>query len=290
MLVKGTTRVCGVMADPVAHSLSPVLHNYMAEQMGIDFIYVPFRVDVRRVEEVLKGAYEMNLLGMNATVPHKQAILPYLKEIDRGAADIGAVNTLVRMEGGYKGYNTDLPGIKRALADAGVTKFAGREAVVVGAGGAARAVVYLLAREGMSRIWLLNRTLARAEEMAGHVNGIFGEGLVVPLRTDCWRQIPAGKYLVIQATSVGMYPCVEEAPVEDPAFYRLIDVAMDIIYTPAKTKFMKYAMEAGAEAYNGLRMLLYQGVEAFELWTGQTVPAEVSEGAYCLMERMLEQS
>ena len=288
-MVKGTTKVCGVMADPVAHSLSPVLHNYLAEQMGVDLVYVPFHVDVRKVREVLAGAWEMGILGLNATVPHKQAVLPWLKEIEPQAADIGAVNTLVRTEGGYKGYNTDLPGIRRALRDAGEADLKGRKAIVVGAGGAARAIVYLLAKEGAAGIYLLNRTLERAGELAGYVNEKCGRPCVIPLRLEEWSRIPQDRYLVIQATSVGMHPRTEEVPIEDRRFYQLADRVMDIIYTPEETLFMKYAAQAGVPAYNGLRMLLYQGVESFELWTGVKVPEAVSEGAYQLMERMLKQ-
>lgn len=284
MNISGTTAVCGIIANPVEHSLSPVMHNYIARRMGIDLAYVPFKVPVESVETVLTGAYFMNILGMNATIPHKMAVIPYLKDIAPAAKAIKAVNTLVRTEGGYKGYNTDYSGFGRALKENQITVAHYPAVIVLGAGGAAKACCCLLADSGADKIYILNRTGEKAQQLAEELL-VYKPGLSVVSGTLAdWRDILTEQgYLVIQTTSVGMYPKVHEAPIEETEFYRLVDTAYDIVYTPEETKFLRCVREQGGRGYNGLDMLLYQGVDAFELWTGHTVPKEVAEGA---MEEM----
>lgn len=245
--------------------MSPLLQNLYAKRTGVDLAYVPFRVEEERLLEAVNGAYALNLLGLNVTVPHKQQVMKYLKEIDETAADIGAVNTLVRVEGGFKGYNTDVPGLLRAVKEAGI-ELKDRECILIGAGGAAKAAAYMMVKEGAAVIYLLNRSADRAESLAAWVNRLAGREAVKPMALSDYGSIPDGKYLAIQSTSVGMHPNTEEAPIEDPAFYGKISEAVDCIYTPAETKFMKYVRAAGGRAYNGLNMLLYQGVISYELW------------------------
>lgn len=280
MNISGTTAVCGIIADPVGHSLSPVMHNYIAEQMGIDLVYVPFQVPVESVEAVLTGAYFMNIRGMNATLPHKSAVIPYLKEIDAAAEAIGAVNTLVRVEGGYRGCNTDYSGFARALKQNGIVPAQYPAAVVLGAGGAAKACCCLLADSGVETLYILNRTKERAVRLAEELRNGHPALRVIPAAIADWRSVLTGDgYLVIQTTSAGMYPDTAQLPVSDEDFYERIGAAYDIIYTPEETAFLKRVHAQGRKGCNGLDMLLYQGVAAFELWTGKPVPQEIARGA-----------
>ena len=280
----GKTRVCGVIANPVEHSLSPLLQNLYAERTGVNLAYVPFKVKEEQLEEAVKGAYALNLLGLNVTVPHKQAVMKYLVEIDQTAADIGAVNTLVRVEGGFKGYNTDVPGLTRAVKEEKI-RMEGRSCILIGAGGAAKAAAYMLAKEGAGVIYLLNRSVEKAEALAAWVNRLSGRGVVKPLALTEYESIPGDGYFAIQCTNVGMHPRVDAAPVEDAAFYRKISEAYDCIYTPAETKFMRLVKKAGGRAVNGLNMLLYQGVISYELWNPQV---KVKEDAIAAARELLQ--
>lgn len=286
-MTTGKTRVCGVMAYPVEHSMSPQMHNYFARMSGIDLTYVPFKVEPERLGEAVRGAYGLNILGINVTVPHKQAVMEHVKEIDAGAAAIGAVNTLVRMDGGYKGYNTDAEGLLRAMKREQM-EIAGRVCILVGAGGAAKAAAYLLAREGAEKVYILNRSTGKAQALAESINRTFQKPLMQALPLDGWRDIPENGCLAVQTTSVGMHPHVDASPIEDKAFFQKLDAAVDVIYTPAQTRFMELAAAAGAKTMNGLNMLVYQGIIAFELWNPDVqVPEEAVEGARSLIQELL---
>lgn len=281
--INGKTRTCGLIGNPVEHTLSPIIHNTLAEDLGIDMAYVPFLVEVGQLSCAAKGAYALNLLGCNVTVPYKNDIISELMEIDELAAKIGAVNTLVRVEGGFKGYNTDMTGLLRAMKSDNVT-LEGEDVIILGAGGVGRAVAYMCAAYGAKKIYLLNRTLDKAQMVAQEVNENTGRDCVEALRLSDYQTLEVKKYVVIQCTSIGMYPKSEEVVIDDEAFYDLVKVGYDLIYTPWETQFMSKVKAHGAEAYNGLKMLLYQGVEAFELWNGCKVPDESAYKVYELMK------
>lgn len=281
--INGKTKTCGLIGCPVEHTLSPIIHNTLAERMGQNLVYVPFHVEKENVEAAIKGACGLSVAGLNVTVPHKSAVIPFLKEIDPLAEKIGAVNTLVPVEGGYKGYNTDMTGLQRAMETEGIT-IKGREAILLGAGGASRAVAFLLVHEGAKKVYLLNRSFDKAGAVADEVNRAMGCDRVIAMPISAYGELPAQKYLCIQGTSVGLYPDCDSAVIEDPAFYELVDVAVDLIYKPAKTRFMKLCEAAGAKAYNGLKMLLYQGIIAYELWNRVQVDEKLAGEIYELMK------
>lgn len=287
MKTSGKTMVCGVMGCPIEHSMSPMMHNYYSEQMGVDMTYVPFKVQPGQVGAAVRGAYALNVTGVNVTVPHKQAVMEHLCGIDEAAETIGAVNTLVRQENGYKGYNTDAAGLFRAMTEAGM-EIRDKTCILLGAGGAAKAAAYVLAKEGAARVYVLNRSVDKARSLAADINGRFGRELLVPLALSDWRSIPEKGCLAVQTTSVGMHPEVEAAPVTEPEFYEKLGAAFDVIYTPVETKFMKLAASAGAKTSNGLDMLLYQGIAAYELWYPEVrIPEPVIDGARELLVRFL---
>lgn len=272
-MITGTTRVCGLIGNPVEHSISPLIHNKLAKRLGIDLAYVTFRVEKKDIGDALKGAYALNILGLNVTVPHKQAVIETLVDIDPLAGAIGAVNTLVRVEGGFKGYNTDIIGLERELEDENV-QVAGRNVVILGAGGASRAIAFLCAKLRADKVFLLNRTIEKAQQIAEAVNENFKKSVIVPMKMEDYVKIPCEDYVVIQTTSVGLHPNDDAAVIEDENFYKKAAVGVDIIYNPAHTKFMKLMNRQGKPAYNGLKMLLYQGVAAFELWNRVSVDKE----------------
>lgn len=279
MTIDGKTRTCGLIGNPVEHTLSPVIHNTLAARLGHNMVYVPFLVEPGKVADAVKGADALNLLGMNVTVPYKSEVLAGLRDIDPLAQNIGAVNTLVRTEGGYKGYNTDMEGLYRAMSSEGI-RMEGEEVILLGAGGAARAVAYLCASKGAKTVYLLNRTLEKAQTVAGEVNRTTGRDVIVPMLLDDRTKLPDRRFLAIQGTSVGLFPHVEDVVIADRAFYQKIHTGFDLIYSPWETKFMKLVKENGGAAYNGLKMLLYQGIIAYELWNDVQVPEEDAMAVY----------
>ncbi len=282
MKVDGKTRTCGLIGNPVEHTVSPTLHNTMAERLGIDLVYVPLLVE-ENLKEAVKGAYALNLLGMNVTVPYKSEVMDSLVDCDTLAKKIGAVNTLVRVSGGYKGYNTDMTGLYRAMTSDGIV-FEGEEIIILGAGGAARAVAYMCVHYGAKKVYLLNRSVQKAEEIAGEIKKVMGRDCIVPMALKEYPNLPDTKMLCIQATSVGLSPKEEQAVIMEEEFYKKIHTGYDLIYRPANTKFMQLVKAQGGQAFHGLKMLLYQGIESFELWNQVKVSADLSHELYMVMK------
>ena len=282
MNINGKTRTCGLIGNPVEHTMSPVIHNTLAAELGINMVYVPFLVE-KNLEKAIKGAYALNLLGMNVTVPYKSEVMECLKETDELAANIGAVNTLVRVEGGYKGYNTDMTGLYRAMLSYGI-KIEKEKIIILGAGGAARAVAFLCVYYGAEKVYILNRSVEKAQAVSAEVNGAMGRECLVPMALEDYDLLPKEKMLCIQATSVGLSPNEHEVVIEAEAFYKRIHTGYDLIYRPANTRFMQLVKEQGGRAYHGLKMLLYQGVEAFELWNQIKVSEALADAVYEVMK------
>ncbi len=261
--ISQTTSVYGIIGNPVMHSKSPFLHNGGYEHSGIDAVYVPFQTDNPGLF-LEKGPELCGVRGLSVTVPHKQAVIPVLNVIDDSVERIGACNTVVYDQDshGWAGYNTDWHGFLYPLNG---TELKGKTALVLGAGGASRSVVYALFRKGMD-ITIVNRSVDKARSLASE----FGTG---------YDEIKnAGKYtdsfLVVQTTSVGMSPDVGSSPVAEYNFDSN-GIAYDIIYIPEKTKFLQMAEAAGVHIMNGSSMLASQGLEQFRLFTGESLPPSV---------------
>lgn len=295
MTINGKTRLIGLIGNPVEHTLSPVIHNGISEKMNIDCVYVPFKVETEGLDAAIKGAYELNVLGMNVTVPHKNDVIASLVGIDDCAKHIGAVNTLVRDEekGGYVGYNTDMLGLRRQIHEDGIN-LRGRTVVILGAGGAAKAVVYMCLLDGADKVYLLNRTLDKAQKIADDMNKLAKDGAiagannssaVIPCSIEDYADIREDNLIVFQATSIGLFPNVDACVLEDDTFYDKVEIGVDLIYNPAETKFMKLVKAHGGKAYNALKMLLYQGVIAYELWHKVTVDNDILEDIYVELKR-----
>lgn len=278
-MIDGKTRTCGVIGNPVEHTMSPAIHNTLSGLMNINMAYVPFFVEKGRIGEAVKGAYALNILGLNVTVPYKSDVIPFLADIDPLAERIGAVNTLVRVSGGYKGFNTDMPGLYRAMKSDGVD-VENREVLILGAGGVARAVAVMLAEKKAKEITIINRSVDHARKIAEEVNGYVGRELVKVMALSEVGNLPGKEYLAIQSTSVGMHPNVDEAVIENEDFYKQIHTGYDLVFNPRETRFMKLVKEQGGQAYNGLKMLLYQGIIAYELWNNVKVSEEQAGQVY----------
>lgn len=285
-MIDGRTRVCGLIGNPVEHTLSPLIHNTLAGTEGRNLVYVPFPVLEDEVQKAVEGAFALQLLGLNVTVPYKSKVTDFLTDIDELAEKIGAVNTLVRGQQGYKGYNTDMLGLYRALCSEHIV-LEGEAVLLLGAGGAARAVAYLCAWKKAAVVYVMNRTFEKAQMVADEVNQALSTDCVKPMAIEQFRTLPDRKYLAIQATSVGLHPDVDKAVVEEEDFYKKLHTAYDLIYNPAETKFMKLARAQGAKAYHGLKMLLYQGIIAYELWNAIEVPEETAQTVYKKMKEAL---
>lgn len=282
-IVDGHTRVCGLIGNPVEHTSSPAIHNTLAGICGHNLVYVPMKVERGQVVTAIKGAYELDILGLNVTVPHKLEVMDALVAIDDLAAQIGAVNTLVRVPSGYKGYNTDILGLERALLSEGMD-LNGRVVVLLGAGGAARAAAFLCARMNASKAYILNRSVDKAESLAADVNSFAGRDFMHALALDKYMDIPEDNLVVLQATSIGLSPNIDDAPIDDKAFYAKVDLGFDLIYRPAETKFMKLVNEMGGKSANGLKMLLYQAIIAYELWNEVSISDEQAMEVLAVLE------
>ena len=274
MDINGTTRVCGLIGNPVAHSISPVIHNRLAGLRGDNLVYATFKVEAGNVAAAVKGAYALDILGLNVTVPHKQAVIDELVDIDELAAAIGAVNTLVRTEGGFKGYNTDILGLDRELSDVGISL-------------EDKCVAFLCAGKKASELYIMNRTLEKAQNIADAVNEYAKKDIAKAAGISECGSFDKKDYIVIQTTSVGLHPHDDETAVTADEFYENAAAGVDIIYNPYETMFMKLMKKHGKPAYNGLKMLLYQGVAAYELWNDCKISSDMADIIYEDMKKEL---
>ncbi len=287
MEIQGNTRLIGLIGNPVEHTLSPVIHNGISKALGIDSVYMPMKVTDSGLSKAIDGAYELNVLGLNVTVPHKNAVMNDLVEIDDAAAAIGAVNTLVRLEDkqGYKGYNTDMLGLRRQITEDGIV-LKNQVVVILGAGGAAKAVAYMCLLEEAKKVYILNRTIEKAQHIADTLDKTLDTNTeLIALPISDFSHIEEDRLVVFQSTSIGLAPHTDAVVIEDAAFYKKVVVGVDLIYNPANTKFMQLVSKHGGKAYNALKMLLYQAVIAYELWHGITISQEVIDDIYVALRR-----
>lgn len=264
MAISGKTVLYGILGNPVAHSLSPAMHNAALAASNIDAVYLPFPAP--DIAAAVIGIRGLGIQGLSVTIPHKESVIPLLDTIDPVAVKIGAVNTIINNNGSLTGLNTDWLGATRALEEK--IDLGSKKAVILGAGGSARAIGFGLLEKGAG-VTLCSRTESR------------GRGLADELGCP-WISLAESDRLsgdiLINATSVGMVPHIENTPVPEQLVSRF-QVVMDIVYAPMKTRLLQEAEKEGCAIINGLEMLLYQGVAQFELWTGQTAPVAIMREA-----------
>ena len=274
-VISGKTRICGVIGDPIEHTMSPVMHNAAFNQLGLDYLYIAFRVRKEELGKAIEGMRALNIIGLNVTIPHKVTIIPFLDELDPLADRIGAVNTVVNSDGVLQGYNTDATGFLQALLDRGV-KPKGKNVVILGAGGASRAISFILADRGANLV-ILNRLLELdwAEKLAYEITEAFKKEVkALELNEENLATVLEGADILVNATSVGMSPDTDETPVPAKLLKPSL-VVFDVVYNPTQTRLMREAEAAGAKTIGGLDMLVWQGALAFEKWTGQKPPVDL---------------
>ncbi len=278
--INAATTLVGLFGWPVTHSISPQMHNaaFVARQMN--WRYLAFPVPPDRVPAAVASLPALGLRGVNVTVPHKQAVMPHLQNWTAAAEAIGAVNTIVVEEDGQlTGDNTDGAGFIADL-NAHAVDAARKRALVIGAGGSARAVVYGLAEAGVHSIAILNRTVAKAVDLAATMQAYFPQirisGAAFP--DDVTRSAQDAD-LIVNCTSLGMEPRIEGLPWEENVEFRADQIVYDLVYNPAMTRLLQLASTDGATSIGGLGMLVYQGAIAWEKWTGEAAPVSVMQQA-----------
>ena len=270
------TILYGVFGDPVRHSKSPIMLNRAFEFAGLNAAYAAFHILPGTLKDAVAGIRALQFRGVNVTIPHKIEVMSYLDEIDEGARVIGAVNTIVNDNGRLIGYNTDGIGYVRSLKEETGVELKGRKVLMIGAGGAARGVGYALAKEGIEHMYIENRTREKAEELAKSMSSFCS---VSAIGMDEADRVCEEAVLIVNNKSVGMYPNVDEVPM-DTSLIRAGTVVSDLVYTPPLTRFLREARDLrGATIHSGLGMFIYQGAYAFEYWTRQPAPIEAMREA-----------
>jgi shikimate dehydrogenase len=279
------TRLCMVIGNPVAHSLSPALHNAAFNALGLDFIYLPCQVD--DVAGVLAGMRAMhNFRGMSVTIPHKIEVMKYLDEINAADRVIGSINTIINDNGKLTGFGTDGPAVIKAFVDAGI-ELAGKHVLIIGVGGACRAIAFTLAyRAGLQQITLLGSKRVVFEGLAAELRKHTEVQVEATLRNEeSLAEAMSRADIIINATPVGMSPNTD-ASLIPPELFRAGQVVFDAVYTPQETKLLADARAAGLQTVSGVEMFINQAVLQFELFTGMPAPEEVMRKA--VMEKLTQ--
>ena len=269
--INGKTVIIGIIGENIKNSLSPFIHNQIISKYDLNFCYLPFQVKERNLYEAIQGIKALNLRGVNVTFPYKINVIQFLDKVEKTAQRIGAVNTIINDDGVLTGYNTDVIGFKRSLQEEQKEIIKGNKATILGAGGAARAVVYALLEGGIEEINIFNRTIEKAKEIKHRLSSFFIQSQinVFPLEKEFLKDKISKAHLLVNTTSIDMSSLqAEDNSLLDEALFHSKLLVNDLIYQPAKTLFLKQAEMAGAKTMNGLPMLVYQGIESFSLWTG----------------------
>jgi len=270
-------KLFALIGDPIEQSLSPAMHNAAFRALGLNCAYVALRVPERFLTDAIGGIRALGIAGFNVTIPHKIDIVGLLDELDESASLVGAVNTVKNDRGKLIGFNTDGEGALRAL-EGKIRSVEGKKVVLLGAGGAARAIAFSLARAD-SRLTIANRTIPRARALASTIEQKLGMNVeVVSLNRAKLAEVLRDADALINATSVGMYPRANQTLVSASMMHRGL-VVNDIVYEPLRTRLLREARRAGARTIGGLGMLVHQGALAFEIWTGKRAPIKVMEAA-----------
>ena len=265
-MITGKTRLLAVIGAPIGHSLSPIIQNAALHAAGLDYVYAALPVRADALASAVRGLYDAGIAGFNVTIPFKTAIIPLMDALSEDARRIQAVNTVVVEDGRLVGHNTDVAGFLAGFAERGIA-LTGKKAVLIGAGGAARAALWGLLRSGISSVVIGVRNASKGAALAADF-AADGDVRAVSFDDSAWIAACSDADLVVQTTPLGMTPHTEEMPPVDAAVINPSAVVYDLIYTPAETRFLREARARGCETINGETMLVAQGAEAFSLWTG----------------------
>lgn len=267
-MITGKTKITGIFGDPIEHTLSPLMHNAAFNELGLNYCYVPFHVKAERLKQAVEAIKALNIKGVNITVPHKERVIKYLDEISEEAKYIGAVNTILNEKDKLKGFNTDAYGFVRALKEKNIN-LNNKNVILLGAGGAARAIAYGILKEG-ANLSIFNRTLSKAYKIKDSFN--FMGNVEVIEKID--SKIMLNFQIVVNATSLGLKKD-DPMPIA-PEYLRREHIVIDIVYPD--TTLMREAEKIGCKVIGGLGMLLWQAAKSFEIWTKHSAPIEVMKG------------
>ena len=270
MEITSETRLCGLIGHPIIHSVSPQMHNAAFKFLKLSYIYLAFDVLDEKLGEAVRGLASLGARGFNVTIPHKVSVIRFLDYLDSSAEKAGAVNTVVIREGELVGYNTDVNGVREVLKRTGGIE--GERALIIGAGGAARAVGVALIECGFRDILIANRTPERGRELAERLRELGANSGYIEFRK--LESYIGETRLIVNTTPIGMWPNIDESPVREEKINEKM-VVLDLVYNPAETRLLKEARLRGAVTLSGLEVLVEQGAAAFKLWTGVEAPREV---------------
>ena len=278
--INGSTKLTGIIGYPIAHSVSPQMHNAAYAKLGINYCYIPITAKPEDLERVLEGIRILGLAGVNVTIPHKEAVIPHLDEVTKIARVIGAVNVVLNQEGRLVGYNTDGPGFIDSLKEDAGFDVAGKRAVILGAGGGAKAVAIMLAQDGVKNLVISDLIYEKAEDLCEYINSHFDIApYACPNKSSELRKIIETCDLLVNATPIGMHPKVDECPIDDDCKIPKSAVVYDLVYNPLETSLLKLAKANGAKAVSGIGMLVRQGALAFSLFTEEEAPVQILKEA-----------
>ena len=294
--VNGTTILTGLIGNPVEHTVSPLLHNSLFSEIGINGIYIPLKTPEGSLREVVNSLRLLGFAGFNVTIPYKEQIIDFIDEISDDAKLFGAVNTVKSTEGKLIGYNTDADGFVRAFREQTGTGFYGKKVCILGAGGTARSIAVKILTEDAATLCIINRTAVKAKELASELSkltvpdkitgtagsnssaGCCGTTVFAASSGSIMSEdLLSSSDIVINTTSAGMYPNISDSPIKLGFKFKKEQIVYDVIYNPVRTKLMADAEACGCKTCNGAGMLFFQGLRAFEIWNGLNVPANVTD-------------
>lgn len=283
-IITGHTQLTGLLGSPVAHSISPMMHNEAFAQLGLDYAYLAFDVNEEELETAIEGLRAMKIKGFNLTMPNKNRMCRLCDKLSPVAQITGAVNTVVNENGIFVGHTTDGIGYMESVKEAGLN-IIGEKITVLGAGGAATSIIAQAAFDGVAEISIFNQKSKSYERMEGIISKLTEQtncklNLFTYDSQDILRKELAESILLVNTTPVGMAPNIEDSLITDTTMFHPNLTVSDIIYNPEETKLLRLAKETGCKTFNGLHMLLYQGAAAFKLWTGQEMPIEIIKEKY----------
>ncbi len=287
--ITGKTKLLGLFGNPVEHTISPQLHNTLSELLGIDAVYIPMKVGKDSLGEAVKGMKACGFLGFNATIPFKEELLRHVDEITEEARLMGCANTVKNIDGRLLAYNTDAEGFVRSFEEELGCGFAGKKIALLGAGGTARSLGAKLVAKGAARLHIINRTIKKAEDLAA-VIGQNTAGICTASDfedREKLRDIIKSCDIIVNTTSAGMHPNTGESPLGGDMIFNGNQLVYDVIYNPSKTMFLKQAESFGCRTANGLGMLFYQGILAYEIWMDIKIPEHILRNVYTLFSNYL---
>lgn len=286
--ISGSTKILGLVGDPVEHSVSPQLHNAISKMLGNNLVYLPFRVKNEHLKEAILGLKAINIVGFNVTAPYKKEIMKYIDDNVRVSFLMGAINTVKNIDGRLYGYNTDAEGFVRAAKVKNNMDFGGKKVTILGAGGASRAIAVKLANLKVSELNIINRSVENATNIQNTINDNIGNIAKAFTYDDKnFDEILHQSDVIINATSVGLSPNVNQSLIKDERVFKKNHYVYDIIYSPSETMFLAQAKKRGAKTENGLLMLFYQGIASYEIWTGHKFSDDEIKKIYQIFKRLV---